>query len=42
MTPEINIYELYEQIKREICAIDNLTPEQYEEQITQLAEELGI
>ena len=42
MTPDINIYELYEQIKREICEMENITPEQYEEQLAKVAEELGI
>lgn len=42
MTPDIALYELYEEVKREICKMENLTPEQYEEQLAKVAEELGI
>ena len=42
MTPETEIYELYEEVKQELCRIDNMTPEQYEEVLKQVADDLGI
>ena len=42
MTPETEIYELYEEVKQELCRIDNLTPEQYQELMNNIAEDLGI
>ena len=42
MTPDIDVYEMYEEVKQELCRIDNMTPEQYEEVLKQVADDLGI
>lgn len=43
MTPEQQkLYELYEEVKEEICRIDNLTPEEYQELMNNIADDLGI
>lgn len=42
MTPQVEVYELYEEVKQELCRIDDMTPEQYEELLKQVAEDLEI
>jgi len=42
MTPELDVYKFYEEVKRELCELENMTPEEYEKAIKDLAETLGI